>query len=125
MSEYHMRVFDLGIPFDRKKQHHLLGWILRRDAPIEYEQLMKKMDSFSGSHEGMRSVGNHVRWGRSQACESVNIAFGHDGKLKLVLGWEYKNSRYTPMAVAVICKKVIQIVLALQEHGVIGGNDEQ
>lgn len=111
--------FDLGISYDQKMVHRLFGYYLRKDRPEETNLILKECDCDCTQANDMRAIWAFVRWGSSGANEYVGIAFGHDGKLKLLIGWDYKNSRYTAKAVSTICKKVILIILALQKRGVI------
>lgn len=120
MKNYHHNVFDLGILYDPKIVQRLFRrYCLAKDRPEETSLILEECNCQHTKEVDMSVIWDFVRWGSSAANEYVGIAFGHDGKLKLLIGWDHKNSRYTAKAVSTICKKVILIIAALQKHGVI------
>lgn len=120
MRNDHHNVLDLGIPYEQKIVWRLFwSYFFTKDRPEQTSILLKECDCQHTKTADMSSIWTIVRWGPSQANEHVGIAFGHDGKLKLLLGFDHTKSRYTPKAVSAICKRIILIILALQKHGVI------
>lgn len=115
--------FDLGLFYNKKTKRLLFdGYYLTKDRPKEARDLLNECDCDHVVEKSLSIIYTFVRWGSSKAKEYVGVRFDDDGKIKLLLGWEYKNTRYTATAVYTICKKIIQIIFALQNHGVVGGN---